>query len=145
MPETNRPYAGPTRRPRQRPAWRTIAGIVAVLLAAGLIAFILSRCAAAGGSGPGGGRGRPSITVGVAQASLGDVPITLAALGTVTPEATVQVTSKVGGTLNAVNFTEGQLVRRGALLASIDPQPFRVPRQQAQGQMPPHRPPLPHP
>jgi multidrug efflux system membrane fusion protein len=137
MTQTNRPYAGPTRGPR-RPAWRTIAGIAAVLLVAALIAFILSRCAASGGGpgGPGGGRGgRPSITVGVAKATLGDVPITLAALGTVTPEATVQITSKVSGTLNAVNFTEGQLVRRGALLISIDPVPFRIAVQQAQGQL----------
>jgi multidrug efflux system membrane fusion protein len=66
---------------------------------------------------------------------VGDVPITLTALGTVTPEATVQVTSKVSGTLLSVAFQEGQAVKAGAVLALVDPAPFQAALQQAEGQL----------
>ncbi|HWA60399.1 MAG TPA: biotin/lipoyl-binding protein, partial [Caulobacteraceae bacterium] len=125
--------------PRRRPAWRTAAGIAIVVAAAVLVAFVLSRCAANGAQGgrggPGGGRGRPAITVGVAKATASDIPITLTALGTVTPEATVNVNARVSGMLVRVDFREGQMVRKGQLLAQIDPRPFQVAVQQAQGQL----------
>src|SRR5437868_944024 len=93
--------------PRRKAPWRTVAGIAAVVLATGLIALLLTRCAeAAGHRGPGGGGaagggrgGRPGITVGIAKATNGDIPIRLGALGTVTPVATVNVNARVSGTL----------------------------------------------
>ena len=137
MSQFVQPIGKPAPKSR-RPAWRTIIGIVLVLLVAGLLAFALSKCAgggAPGGAGGAGGGRRGAVTVGVAKATLGDVPITLTALGTVTPEATVQVTSQVSGPLQAVNFREGQLVSKGQLLATIDPRPFQVAVEQAQGQL----------
>ncbi|HEY1750029.1 MAG TPA: efflux RND transporter periplasmic adaptor subunit, partial [Caulobacteraceae bacterium] len=83
----------------------------------------------------GGRRSRPTITVGTATAALGDVPITVSALGTVTPEATVSVISRVTGQLNQVRFTEGQMVRKGQLLAQIDPAPFQAALDQAKGSL----------
>jgi multidrug efflux system membrane fusion protein len=77
--------------------------------------------------------GRPPITVGVARATLGEMPITISALGTVTPVATIQVQARVSGNLDRVGFKEGQLVRKGQLLAQIDPRPFQVALEQAQG------------
>jgi multidrug efflux system membrane fusion protein len=74
-----------------------------------------------------------SITVGTATATLGDVPITVSALGTVTPEATVSVISRVTGQLNQVRFTEGQMVQKGSVLAVIDPAPYQAALAQAKG------------
>ncbi len=92
-----------------------------------------------GGRGRGGGRGgaggRPPTTVNVAKATLGAIPIQVQALGTVTPVATVNVNARVSGQLDRVAFKEGQMVRRGQLLAQIDPRPFQVAVQQAQGQL----------
>jgi multidrug efflux system membrane fusion protein len=108
-------------------------GIVLVVAAAAAVGILLARCAAGSGGGAAGARGRLSITVGVAAATLGDVPITVTALGTVTPEATVSVIPRVTGQLNLVRFTEGQMVQRGALLAVIDPAPYQAALDQAKG------------
>src|SRR5689334_12559314 len=107
MSDTIQPIPGPVSRPRRGRTWRTLAAIVVVVLLAIGLALLLARCASnPGGAGGAGGRGgrRPSITVGTAQATLGDVPITVTALGTVTPEATVSVTARVGGVIQSVNF-----------------------------------------
>ena len=84
-----------------------------------------------GGGGFGGGR-RPPITVGTATAVIGEIPVTLDALGTVTPPVTATVTSRIAGELVAVKFTEGQMVKKGQVLAQIDPRPYRVALEQAQ-------------
>ncbi len=125
--------------PRKRPAWRTWMWIGVAVLVAVLAAVLLtphpdqhSRGRGGGGGGPGGGRNLPT-TVGVATAVKGDVPITLGALGTVTPEATVTVQSQIAGTLEKVDFTEGQLVKKGQLLAEVDERPYIVALAQAQG------------
>ena len=74
-------------------------------------------------------------TVGTARVQRGSVPIDLSALGTVTAAATVNLTARVSGLLDAVLFTEGQMVRKGQTLAVIDPRPYQVAVQQAQGQL----------
>jgi multidrug efflux system membrane fusion protein len=137
MSPTIQPIPGASTRPRSRPrrTWRTLVGLVIVVLLAIGAALLLAKCAA-GTSGTGGlARGRANITVGTATATLGDVPITVTALGTVTPEATVSVVSRVTGQLNQVRFVEGQMVRRGQPLAQIDPAPFQAALNQAVGQL----------
>jgi multidrug efflux system membrane fusion protein len=142
MSQTMQPGAGPVRRPRPKRTWRTLVGILLVIALAVGAGLLLAQCAggaggAGGGGSPfGGGRGaRPTITVGVATAALGDVPITVTALGTVTPEATVSVISRVTGQLAQVRFTEGEMVARGALLAQVDPAPYQAALDQAEGNL----------
>jgi multidrug efflux system membrane fusion protein len=94
--------------------------------------------AGAGGGGPGGGRGGrgggAATTVGVGKAERTDIPITLEALGTVTPAAVATVRPQVGGVLQKISFTEGQLVKEGQVLATIDSRPAQMSLLQATGQ-----------
>jgi multidrug efflux system membrane fusion protein len=87
-----------------------------------------------GGRGGPGGRGMPATTVGTGKAERADIPILLDALGTVTPAAVATVRPQVGGVLQKISFTEGQLVKEGQVLASIDPRPSQMALLQATGQ-----------
>ena len=61
------------------------------------------------------------------------MPVVLDALGTVTPVVTVTVRPQVSGVITQILFTEGQIVKKGQLLATIDPRPFEIALQQAIG------------
>ncbi len=133
-------------RPRRR--WLST---VIVLIAIGigvLLAWYLATSAKAPGGPPGasgapgsggasggrrGGRGGGMVTVGTAKAVAADVPITLDALGTVTPPVTATVRTQIAGRLFTVNFREGQMVRKGQLLAQVDPRPYQQLLDQAKG------------
>ncbi len=150
------PISSPVMRappPRRRPLWRTLLWIGAVVVVAIIVAFLLTphgggQGAGGAGAGRGGGRGaagargggggggrRAPTVVGVATAKLGDIPIEVTALGSVTPQANVTVHTRISGTLMAVYFTEGQTVRQGQLLALVDPRPYQVALEQAEGQL----------
>jgi multidrug efflux system membrane fusion protein len=85
--------------------------------------------------GPGGAnanaRGGPPSTVGVAAARHADIPVFIDALGTVTPLAVATVSPQVSGVITQVLYKEGQMVRKGDALATIDPQPFQAALDQA--------------
>lgn len=66
---------------------------------------------------------------------LADVPVYLTALGTVIPNATVTVTSRVDGQLTHVWFKEGQKVAAGQVLAQIDPRSYQATLAQYQGDL----------
>ncbi|WP_175815797.1 MdtA/MuxA family multidrug efflux RND transporter periplasmic adaptor subunit [Burkholderia diffusa] len=95
--------------------------------------------ASAGGSGGHRGRGGPAAManvpqpVSVATATQGEMPIVLSALGTVTPLASVTVKTQLSGYLQSVAFREGQIVKKGDLLAQIDPRPYQVALENAEG------------
>src|SRR4051794_6727600 len=62
----------------------------------------------------------PATPVTVATATSRDVPVYLTGLGTVQATNTVSIHTQVNGTLQTVNFTEGQQVHSGDVLAQID-------------------------
>jgi multidrug efflux system membrane fusion protein len=72
-----------------------------------------------------------SIAVDIAAVTRADVPIYLQGLGTVQAFYTVTVTARVDGELQKIGFTEGQTVRKGDLLAQIDPRPNQAAFEQA--------------
>jgi multidrug efflux system membrane fusion protein len=141
------PYGSPAFRappPRKRPPGRTLLWILLAIVVAVGIGFLFSPHAdksAAGGGGrhgggaAGGGGRRPPTVVGTAIAQSGDIPIQIQALGTVTPVANVIVHTHIAGTLMSVNFTEGQMVKAGQLLALVDQRPYIIALQQAEGQL----------
>jgi len=86
-----------------------------------------------GRGGKGGDGGPIPVVAGAAQ--VGEIPIYLSGLGTVVPMRTVVVRSRVDGELVRVNFTEGQYVKEGELLAQVDPRAFQVQLDQAEGQL----------
>jgi len=90
------------------------------------------------GSGTGTRRNRRALGAGVipvlaATVKSGDLSVSLDALGTVTPLASVIVRPQLSGYLTDVNFTEGETVKRGDFLAQIDPRPYQIALEQAQG------------
>ncbi|QKZ05928.1 efflux RND transporter periplasmic adaptor subunit [Pseudomonas eucalypticola] len=137
----------------QIPAARSRKRLVLVLLIAAAIgaAFIYVRhtpstgqatdAGAARPSAPGGRHGGPgmdanaTVSVAVGTAGVADVPVVQQALGTVIPNYSVTVTSRVDGELQAVYFTEGQYVKKGQLLAQIDPRAYQATLDQYQGDL----------
>lgn len=75
----------------------------------------------------------PSIPVNVAKAAAADVPVSITALGAAQAWTSVNVLAQVSGKLLSVNFTEGTDVKKGELLAQIDPAPYLAALTQAQG------------
>jgi len=71
------------------------------------------------------------VVANTAKAERRDMPIYLQGLGTVQAFYTVTVTSRVDGELQKVGFTEGQAVKKGDLLAQIDPRPYQAAYDQA--------------
>jgi multidrug efflux system membrane fusion protein len=125
-----------TAPPRRRSLMLRIA-IVAALAAAAVIAWQkLERGEPSTNEEQNASRpAQPPQTVRVAAVTLGDMPLTIDALGTVTPFETVTVKTQIAGNLQSVGFTEGQIVKTGDFLAQIDPRPYQAALSQAQGQL----------
>jgi multidrug efflux system membrane fusion protein len=80
--------------------------------------------------GPRGG-GRAAAPVSIAVASRQDVPIYLTGIGSVQAYFTIDIRAKVDGELQEVLFTEGQHVKKGDVLAKIDPRLYQAALDQA--------------
>ncbi|MCP9626727.1 efflux RND transporter periplasmic adaptor subunit [Rhodopseudomonas palustris] len=85
------------------------------------------------GRGNGGPGGRPDMSVPVLAATpkIEDVPVYLDGVGSVRALNTVTVRAQVDGKLMSVNFTEGQDVKAGDVLAEIDPAIYQAAYDQA--------------
>ena len=110
----------------KRRGW-LIASVVIVALVALVVVHLLT--------GTKTKTGTPAQVVSAATATLGDMPETLSALGTVTPIATVNVLPQLSGYLTAVGYQEGQDVEKGQFLAQIDPRQYEIDKQQAEAQL----------
>ena len=138
-PEPDRPTLPEKRRNRRAVLWSLVALLI---LGTGALLIYRSRTAPSPGLRPGGARGGRAgfgmtgpLPVVVAPARKADINIVMSGLGTVTPLATVTVLTQISGQLTEVKFTEGQMVNKGDLLAVIDPRPYQVALEQAQGQL----------
>lgn len=67
----------------------------------------------------------PVIPVLMAEVTVQDVPVYIESLGSVKPSLSVEVRPQVSGRLMKVHFTEGQTVKKGTLLFSIEPDTYR--------------------
>ncbi|WP_155262744.1 MULTISPECIES: efflux RND transporter periplasmic adaptor subunit [Bradyrhizobium] len=73
-----------------------------------------------------------AVPVTAARVLQHDVPIVLEGLGTVTPINTATIRTQVQGTLDSVDFVEGKQVKRGDVLARIDPRVYEAQVDQAE-------------
>ena len=89
-----------------------------------------------GGRGQGrGGRLREAVPVNVVTAAHKSMPVQILAVGNVEPFATVSIKSQVTGVLTKAHFKEGQDVKQGQLLFTIDPRPFEAAVKQAEANL----------
>ncbi|MFM0339292.1 efflux RND transporter periplasmic adaptor subunit [Paraburkholderia fungorum] len=114
-------------KPRRARRGRILLGVI--LLA--LVALVLVHLFRQKAPKP---RVEPQV-VTAAAASLGEMPVILRELGTVTPVATVTVLPQLSGYLTAVGYREGQDVAKGQFLAQIDPRQYEIDKQQAEAQL----------
>jgi multidrug efflux system membrane fusion protein len=82
-----------------------------------------------------GKSGDRPLPVSAVAAHKGNIDIYVTGLGSITAYNTVTVKTRVDGELVKVAFTEGQIVKKGDLIAEIDPRPYQVVLEQAEGQM----------
>lgn len=114
---------------------RLVFAVVGIAVLA-LVYLALHRAKAAPGSaasdgsaaprGSGSAGGERVVPVATATVTKRDVPIVVEGLGTVTPLATVTVKTLVDGRLDKVFFKEGEPIKKGDLIAQVDPRPFAI-------------------
>lgn len=75
------------------------------------------------------------VPVVVANVTQRDMPVQVTAIGNVQAYSTVTVKTLVAGEIQRVNFREGQDVKKGDMLFSIDPRPFQVALHQAEANL----------
>ncbi len=137
--ESRTPVIDPT-GPQRAPRNRTVRVIVYVVLLAalGLIAWRIhqnqSQAAANSAKQAAMLMNRP-VPVQVVATERKAMPVFLTALGTVTPYMSVTVKARVSGELLPVKFTEGQEVRQGQTIMTIDPGPYKAALDQAKGNL----------
>ena len=145
----SRPEGQPAREPEAKSLRWMWWIVLVVVVALGVWYFRNSRAATeaqspatsgtGGGSARGQGRGSAGgqfvVPVVAATAQKGDLPVYYYGLGTVTAFNTVTVRSRVDGQIVKINFQEGQMVHQGDSLVEIDPRPYEVQLEQAEGQL----------
>lgn len=78
---------------------------------------------------------KPPVPVSVALVEQKDVPVTVNAIGNVEAFNSVPVRAQVNGVVAKVHFREGQDVRKGDLLFTIDPGPYQAALKQAEANL----------
>lgn len=120
--------------------WKIVLLVVAILLVAGIGYRVMGggkkavgtpAAGGAPGAWGGGDKDRDPVPVTAVAAERRNVPVYVTAQGTVAAYNTVTVSPQVGGELLSVDFKEGQTVKKGDLLARIDPRTFQAQYDQA--------------
>jgi membrane fusion protein, multidrug efflux system len=115
--------------PRRRRGWVFRLIVVVGLIAIAMLAWRLFGPGSRAPKAP----AEVAQPVGVAKVGTADMRVIMTGLGTVTPMATITVQTQISGQLMSVGYQEGQIVHQGDLLAQIDPRPYEVSLQQAEG------------
>jgi membrane fusion protein, multidrug efflux system len=77
----------------------------------------------------------PSVPVQISTAEQGSVPVYIDSLGTVQAFNSVMLKTRVDGQIEKILFTEGQIVKKGDLLAVIDPRTYKAAVEQASAKL----------
>jgi multidrug efflux system membrane fusion protein len=108
---------------------KSVQAIACFILSVLLISF-LSACSKKAGPPP-----KPSVSVTAGTVIQKTVPVQICVIGNVEAYSTVSVKSQIGGELTRVHFKEGQDVKKGALLFTIDPRPYEAALKQAEANL----------
>jgi multidrug efflux system membrane fusion protein len=140
-PQEASPQATPSREdmpfgaPPKRSPWRFILTCLLLLLVvAGIVWWSKHQAQPEQRQGRGGRNGAP-MSIVPETVGKGDIGINLNALGTVTSLATVTIRSQISGYLLKIDFKEGDEVKKGDLIAEIDPRPYEATLAQANGNL----------
>lgn len=113
----------PGTRPKSRLIIYSVAGLAVVAIIAGIVIHRHGKTTTAAAP--------PKVPVTVTETAQRDVPIYFDALGTVQAFNTVAIRAQITGQIVSINFRQGQDVRKGDVLAKIDPAPFKANVDQA--------------
>ena len=129
-------FSTPTQSPSGKKTWVRVIVYLVLATVLGVIVWRIHQnqvqTAAATASQAAALLNRP-VPVQVADVEQKPMPIFLDAIGTVVPYMSVTVKARVSGELLPVKFTEGQQVRKGQAIMTIDPRPYRAALDQAKG------------
>jgi multidrug efflux system membrane fusion protein len=107
-------------------------GVIVGILALAIIGIVIHLVSA---DKPEKARGPETVPIMAGTVVQKDMPVQLHVIGNVQAYATVSIKSRVTGTLTRVHFREGQDVKQGELLFTIDPRPFQVALEEAQARL----------
>jgi multidrug efflux system membrane fusion protein len=139
---------GPAPANSRKPKKRGLIWVIFLLIIAGVAGYAVWRASqptapqpgqgGGGGFGPGGGgpgrpRGLGPVPVVVSKVTRSSIPVYLNGLGNVAAYYTVVVKSRVDGQIMKVDFNEGDFVKEGQILIEIDPRPYQVQLDMAEG------------
>ncbi|KQV83563.1 efflux RND transporter periplasmic adaptor subunit [Rhizobium sp. Root1220] len=120
--------------PARRIAWRRVIWPICVASICGIMALAWFADARRGEEAQ-ATEAAPATPVEVARPVIGDIPVYLVGLGSVQAFNTITAMTRVDGELQSVHFTEGQFVKRGDLLAVVDPAPYQAALDQAEAKI----------
>jgi membrane fusion protein, multidrug efflux system len=125
------PSIGPAQTAKPRSGRRFVLTSIVILL---VVAGIVWWTKQAAPPPPANSRNAP-MSIVPEVVGKGDIGININALGTVTSLATVTIRTQISGYMMKIDFTEGNDVKKGDLLAQIDPRPYEAALAQAKGQL----------
>ena len=125
------PSIGPAQAAKPRSGRRFVLTSIVILLIVGGVVWWTKHSAPPKQAN--GGRNSAPMSIVPEVVGKGDIGININALGTVTSLATVTIRTQISGYMQKIDFTEGNDVKKGDLLAEIDPRPYEATLAQAKG------------